>query len=39
MYLCWQELKGSPVRANNVDPDQMLQSSASDLGLHCMLLI
>ena len=23
--------------ANSVDPDQMLQNAASDLGLHCLL--
>ena len=23
--------------ANSVDPDQMLHSAASDLGLHCLL--
>ena len=28
-----------PVRANNVDPDQMLQSAASDQGLHCLPLV
>ena len=24
------------VNANSVDPDQMLRSAASDLGLHCL---
>ena len=23
---------------NSVDPDQMLQNAASDLGLHCLLM-
>ena len=29
--------KDIPVfNANNIDPDQMLQNAASDLGLHCL---
>ena len=30
-------LKQSELMANSVDPDQMLHSAASDLGLHCLL--
>ena len=31
---CFVEI--SECNANNVDPDQMLHSAASDLGLHCL---
>ena len=34
LLLCFIEI---PVlNANNTDPDQMLHSAASDLGLHCL---
>ena len=32
---CWDR----QAWANSVDPDQMLQNAASDLGLHCLPLI
>ena len=31
-------LKSAGCVANSVDPDQMLQHAASDLGLHCLLM-
>ena len=36
LFICFIEI---PVfNANSVDPDQMRQNAASDLGLHCLLV-
>ena len=39
IYHIYPKYSQRQVWANSVDPDQMPQNVASDLGLHCLLLI
>ena len=37
IYSAWQGLKPAGWVANTANPDQMVHSAASDMGLHCLL--